>query len=351
MSQPAFLAIPGDAETPTGGYIYDAKVIAASGGDLRPIALPGSFPFPDNAALEETRAALAAADGPVIIDGLAYGALPVDLIKSLPRKPIALCHHPLGMETGLTADEARALIASERAALECAAHVIVTSKETKGILVAEFGVAPADITVAEPGQDIAQPCAEARGEIAETPLILTVASLTPRKAHEILVAALSRLAQNRLDLPWRAIFAGPDDLSPETTATIRRAIEEAGLQGRITLSYPKERAGLEAIYDEASIFALPSRFEGYGMVFPEAMLRAFPIVACDVGAAGAIAPPGAVKLLPVDDVEAFETALEELLASPDLRRSMGSIAREHALTLPGWDATWAGFQAAMKAAE
>ncbi|QIE55130.1 glycosyltransferase family 4 protein [Pikeienuella piscinae] len=342
----ARLAVPGDPDTPTGGYVYARRVIAASGGALAPLALPGGFPFPDQAALDAAASLIAAANGPVIVDGLAYGAFPAELIEALPRAPLALCHHPLGMETGLEPETARHLIESERAALARAAHVIAASEATKALLIAEFGLADENVTVASPGLDPAPPARGADGP----PTILTVASLTPRKDHLTLIAALARLAESRPDLDWRAVFAGPEDRAPATAAAIRDAIRDAGLAGRIERLGALGPAALDGLYDRAAIFALASRYEGYGMVFAEAMMRALPVVACDIGAEGAAAPAGALRLVPVGDADAMAAALAWFLESPQRRREAGNRARAHALSLHDWTATWAAFGAALKSA-
>lgn len=219
----ARLAVPGDPETPTSGYVYARWVIAVSGGALAPLALPGGFPFPDPAELDAAASLIATVNGPVIVDGLAYGALPVELIDNLPRAPLALCHDPLGLETGLDPMVARRLIENERAALARASHVIATSNATKRLLVAEFGLADRQVTVAAPELDTAPPAKDAMW-----PPILTVASLTPRKGHLTLIAALADLTQTRPDLDWRAVFAGPEDRAPATAAAIREAIRDAG---------------------------------------------------------------------------------------------------------------------------
>jgi hypothetical protein len=105
----ACFAIPGDIETPTGGYVYDRQVIAAlpsCGVEIRHLALPGGFPFPTPEALEETGRLLAAvpAEEALIIDGLALGVLPPSLLEKIAAPIIALHHHPLGLETGLTSE-------------------------------------------------------------------------------------------------------------------------------------------------------------------------------------------------------------------------------------------------------
>lgn len=350
MRGEARLAIPGDPETPTGGYIYDRRVIAASGGALTALPLPDGFPFPDAAALEETRAALAAAGRSTIVDGLAYGALPAALIDSLPMKPLALCHHPLGMETGLAAATARRLIETERAALARAAHVLVTSAETKRLLVAEFGLAEGRVSVAPPGLDRARASLEQRGVIHSIPIILCVATITPRKDHATLVSALARLDEMRPALAWRAIFAGAGDRAPETAAALRRQIGNAGLGDRIELVGSKSEGELDALYERASVFALASRYEGYGMAYAEALMRGLPVVAADVGAAGAEAPEVARRLFPAGDAAALADRLAELLEDEDARRKAGAAARAHALTLPGWAETWAIFRRALEAA-
>lgn len=338
----AHFAIPGDPATPTGGYVYDARVTAASGGALAPLPLPEGFPAPSEAELSAARAALMGVEGPIVIDGLAYGALPASLIEGLPRRPVALCHHPLGLEPGLTSIDAARLIASERAALALAAHTIVTSEATRRTLIADFGLAEAAVTVAPPGLDRAPPAAAYRKESAPAaitgaaPVILTVASLTPRKGHDTLIAALEVLK----DRPWRCRLVGPDDRDGAWADGLRMQAAAAGLADRIEFSGAMSREGLDAAYGAADLFCLPSRYEGYGMVFDEAMMRALPVVACAAGAVPDVVPPAAGTLLPPDDPDALADALDDYLGDPAKRAAAGAAGRAHALTLPDWTATW-----------
>lgn len=333
-------AIPGDPATPTGGYIYDAKVIEASGGTLTPLRLPGGFPYPSGAELAETRGALLDA-GPCLIDGLAFGALPVDLITSLPHAPVALCHHPLGLETGLDAMAKADMIAAERAVLHLARHVIVTSNATKRTVMDAFGLSDTSVTVAPPGLDLA-PAATGSGS---DPVLLTVASLTRRKGHDVLVRALSRLG----DQPWRAVWVGPDDRDANHVNALRCQIADAALSDRIEITGGVAEAALQDAYAHADIFVLPSRYEGYGMVFDEAMMRALPIIACAAGAAPDVVPPEAGILVPVDDDKALEDAISGLLANGTTRVAMGSKGRDVALSRPTWADTWTIVQSVLEA--
>ena len=150
--------VPGDLETRTGGYGYDRRMISglrAIGWNVRPVRLDDTFPWPTAAARGAAAAALAAIpDGEVtLIDGLALGALPEEARAHASRVPIvALVHHPLALETGLSAEQAARLEASERRALTAARHVVVTSRATAETL-SRFDVEPARITTIEPGTD------------------------------------------------------------------------------------------------------------------------------------------------------------------------------------------------------
>lgn len=269
----------------------------------------------------------------MIVDGLAYGAMPEAAIRALARRPLALCHHPLAHEPGLQPSVAARLRESERAALALSAHVFVTSAETKRTLLAEFGLADEKVTVAPPGLDHAKP---ARGR-AGAPTVLCVASFTPRKGHLALVAALAMLPP---EVEWRAVFSGPEDRSPETAAAVRRAVAEAGLGGRIEFAGAGSRGALDRLYDEATIFALASTYEGYGMVFAEAMMRTLPIAAFDLPTLREMAPPEALRLAPMGDVAALSVAIEGLLRDPAARREAGAAGRRAALAMPGWEGSW-----------
>ena len=91
---------------------------------------------------------------PIVIDGLAFGVLPEAAEALRETHPlIALVHHPLALETGVSAEDAVRLRESERAALACTRGVIVTSPTTARTLAADYGVPRERITVAPPGTD------------------------------------------------------------------------------------------------------------------------------------------------------------------------------------------------------
>lgn len=330
-------AIPGDLSQPTGGYAYDRRLLAEwreMGVAARHLPLPGSFPNPGEADLAETGQAILSSphDGVLLIDGLAYGAFPESVAAGLAGRAVALVHHPLGLETGLSPAQAAEFVRRETAALRHASAVIATSETTRQLLVADFAVPEEKITVAEPGVDPAQRATGSNGETVE---LLAVGSLVPRKGYDVLVAALEGLA----DRPWRLTIVGADDRAPATTAALNMQIAAAGLSERIRLTGALGQAELDAAYAGADLFVMPSLFEGYGMVLTEALARGLPILCTTGGAAAQTAPDEAALKVPPGDVAASRAGLARLLDDRLERQRRADAAWRAAGTLPRWRRT------------
>lgn len=336
MSEIVF-AIPGDLSLPTGGYAYDRRLLREwreTGVAARHLPLPGGFPSPSEADLAEAGRAILSSpyDSVLLIDGLAYGAFPEGIAAGLAGRVVALVHHPLGLETGLSPAQATEFVRRETAALRYASAVIVTSEATKRLLVADFAVPAEKITVAEPGVDPAERALGSGGESVE---LLAVGSLVPRKGYDVLIAALKGLA----DKPWRLIIAGADDRAPATTAALEEQILTAGLSERIRLAGALEQGELDNAYAKADLFVMPSLFEGYGMVLTEAMARGLPILCTTGGAAAETAPDDAALKVPPGDVAALRAGLARLLDDTDERQRRADAAWRAAGTLPRWRET------------
>jgi len=336
MARLAF-AVPGDLATPTGGYVYDRRLLielGALGYAVEVLDLGGNFPRPRAEDQAAARAKLASvAEGiPIIVDGLALGVLPEVAAEAARTHPlIALVHHPLALETGLSAQQAASLRTSERAALAAACHVVATSEPTADILCADYGVPRARISVARPGSD---PVAWAEGSADGRVHLLSVGALVPRKGYDVLVAALATIS----DLPWRFTIVGDCSRSPPTAAAIKAAVVRHRLSRQITVAGPLPETALAAAYRAADVFALASRFEGYGMACAEAIAYGLPVVGTTVGAIPHIVPSAAGVLVPPDDALAFADALRRLIGDGDLRRRLRAGARAASRELPSWQA-------------
>lgn len=348
MIEARFL-IPGELATPTGGYAYARRLLADLAGhgiDVTAVALPGSFPHPTPADLAATATAFANTprEAVLLVDGLAYGALPPEIVAAAGSRPIvALVHHPLGLEAGLGSDEAVRLMASERAALALASRVVVTSRFTRSLLVTEFGVPSGRISVAEPGTD---PAARAAGSGSRRVSLLAVGAVTPRKGFDRLVQALATLA----NLDWHLTIAGACDRSPDHVAALRRTIAAVGLDGRITLAGAVSPDRLAELYDHADAVVSSSLFEGYGMALVEALARGLPVVATTGGAAAETLPDAAGLKVPPGDTSALAAALRLMIGDPERRRAAADAAWAAGRTLPRWNETAAIVAAALKEA-
>jgi glycosyltransferase involved in cell wall biosynthesis len=334
--KPLAFAVPGDIDTPTGGYAYDKRIIAelkALGWDIEVIDLGNEFPRPSDAAREAAFAKLKAVPQgmPLVIDGLAFGVMAFDATRlALRRKLVALVHHPLALESGLTPAEAATFQKMERIALSAAGRTVTTSQTTARVLMSHYAVPERRLIVAPPGTDKVAP---ARGSGGAGPLaLLAVGALVPRKGYDVLVAALATLA----DLPWRLTIAGDRSRDPATAQRLEADIARAGLTGRITLAgaVPDER--LDALYDGADLFVLPSRYEGYGMGFAAAIARGLPVIGTDAGAIPETVPADAGILVPPDNVPALAAALYRLITDARERGRLAAAARSAAAQLPTW---------------
>jgi glycosyltransferase involved in cell wall biosynthesis len=338
--------IPGDLETPTGGYVYDRRIIdglRASGVDVEIRRLSARFPFPDETALRAAAGELASIpDGAVVVvDGLAGGAMPDELQRESKRlRIVALVHHPLARETGLLKAQADDLEQSERRALEFVRHVIVTSTATAELLSREFGVDASRVTVVEPGTD---PATRAAGSPERPVELLCVASITPRKGHVTLVRALGRLR----DLEWHLTCVG-GERDRETAEQVKREVVQAGLADRVTfVGELRRRQDVDPHYDRADVFVLATEYEGYGMAVAEALARGLPVVSTPTGGITRLVGTEAGILVPAGDVAELARALRRIVSDKRERDRLREGAWRAGSALATWDAAAAKFAAVL----
>lgn len=342
-------AVPGDLATPTGGYAYDRRMVAELtqlGWTIDVIDLGGDFPRVDEDIRTAARKKLEKIPerSPIVIDGLALGVLPDIAVALKELNPlIALVHHPLALESGLTPAQVESFRASERAALATTRSVIVTSAPTARLLTNDYCVPAERITVARPGNDPVEP---ARGSSDGIVRLLSVGSLVPRKGYDVLLAALTMLA----DLPWRLTIAGDADRDRATAAKIESEIARRGLGGRITIVGAVSAERLAALYRAADLFVLASRFEGYGMAYAEAIAYGLPVIGTTAGAIPETLPGEAAILVAPDDAGALARALRLMIAHKDERQRYANAARAAAARLPSWGDSAKLFAAAIEAA-
>jgi glycosyltransferase involved in cell wall biosynthesis len=340
-------AVPGDLATPTGGYAYDRRMIAELellGWRIDLLNLGEGFPWPSDATRQAAQAQLLAipAGGPIVVDGLALGVLPEAASQLGERNPlIALVHHPLALEWGLSETQAETLRRSERAALAAVQGVVVTSTATARLVASDYGVPPERITVAMPGSD---PVRVTQGSKDGVVRLLAVGSVVPRKGYDVLIAALATLT----DLPWRLTVAGDRTRDLDTVAQLDADIARHALGIRITMLGAVAPDRLADLYTEADAFVLASRFEGYGMAYAEAVAHGLPVIGSNAGAIPDTVPSDASLLTAPGDIPALAKALRSLIGNADLRRRLAGAARAAAPRLPNWQQSAKTFARALE---
>jgi glycosyltransferase involved in cell wall biosynthesis len=135
-------------------------------------------------------------------------------------------------------------------------------------------------------------------------------------------------AAARVDIKAELVLAGPE-AEAGLAAALHAQAERLDLGW--TLSTPGAVQGQEkaALLDAATLFVLPSYFEGMPMSLLEAMALGVPVVCTAVGAIPTVVENEHSGLLvPAGDVSALAEALRRLLSEPELRDRIGRAGRE-----------------------
>lgn len=242
------------------------------------------------------------------------------------RRPHVITMH--GNQT-MTARLARRI--ALRWAFRRSGATVAVSQDTRRHLEASLGIREGHVGVIpngipeRPGDREATRAA--LGVSAEEVLLLSVGNLTPRKAHAVLLEALTLLRQRDSTLPWRLAIAGEGPERPR----LEGMIEAAGLRERVhLLGSRNDVADLQAAAD---VFVLPSLWEGLPLAILEAMFGRNVVIASNIsGIPEAIEHDKHGLLTPPGDSAAIADALETVLRDAATRDRLASAAIERART-------------------
>ena len=261
--------------------------------------------------------------------------------------PHAVMFHTLGaLKEVFQQPEPAFRIAGERRVVACADAVIAATSHERAFLIGQYQAEASRVRVVPCGVDLEtfhpsgaeQSCrrlAASTPELAldEGPGILFVGRLEPSKGADLLVRALPHIESQPDARLW---IVGGDDRDSGERARLKHVAADCGVEQRVRFVNAVERSQLPDLYRAASVCAVPSAYESFGLVAVEAMASGTPAVATRVGGLASTISDGATGLLVGDrHPRAFAAAIDRLLADEPLRRRMGAAAA-HQMAIYSW---------------
>ncbi|MBV9452639.1 MAG: glycosyltransferase family 4 protein [Rubrobacter sp.] len=335
----AFVTV-GDTSRLTGGYLYHARVFAGLrevGIDVETFVASGASPVEQAALAPHFGFRLNPRDfDMLLVDALAWIVCAPWLDRWRALRPVVAMIHELpsvAASTGRNRRLEEPLLRADR--------LIAVSAHGRSVLRSR-GVPTGRISVVSPGCDhLSALDAGAEAAVSDdvATRVLCVAQWISRKGILDLVRAWAAHERPGATLE----LVGETNAGTVYGASVHAAIANVG-GASIAVSGPVDDATLGAAYAAADLFALPSRYEGYGIVYAEALAYGLPIIGCDVGPVPELVGREAALLVTPGDVGALSEALNLLLDNSAQRSRMSAAARQQALRLPRWQDTVTAFR-------
>ena len=339
------LVIYGSLDTLSGGYLYDRMLVAhlrAEGHAVEILSLPWrsyARHLGDNlsrgwfARLRGCRADV------IIQDELNHPSLAWTngRLRSAGSPPlVALCHHLRSSEEH-PAPLLPLYRAVERRFLRTVDGCIYNSRTTQAAVEALAGITPPSVVALPSGTHLSLPdylslraIVSAREE-ASAVQMLFVGNLAPRKQLHSVLEAVARL---RFPAHLHVVGAASDRRYAQA---IHRQIVRLQLEERVTLHGRVADAQLRRLYALCHLFVLPS-YEGFGIVYLEAMAYGLPVIAASAGAAHEVVAHGETGFLVHPGAgEELAQRISQLAEDRALRLAMGKAGRARFESFPSWE--------------
>ena len=162
--------------------------------------------------------------------------------------------------------------------------------------------------------------------IGGEPVVLSVGNLLPIKGHDVLIRAIAAIALEFPTLTLEVIGNGTEQ------ARLQALAERLEINGRVRFLGRQPRQQVAEAMRRCTVFALPSKYEGLGCVYLEAMATGKAVIGCrGQGIAEIIRHGSNGFLVGVDNDNELALALRMLLREEPRRRALGTAARDTVL--------------------
>jgi glycosyltransferase involved in cell wall biosynthesis len=349
------LIIYGSLQSLSGGYLYDRQLVASlerAGHSVQLLSLPWrNWPrhLADNLSRAWIEQLIDAAPDLYLQDELCHPSLAWvnGSLRRAPAAPIVALVHHLRSDEPHPAPQRRLYRVVERRYLQTCDAFLCNSRTTLNA-VARLLRRPAESLqslIAFPaGDHLPAPdvgALAAKRELralrevddpAGTPLrVLFLGALLPRKGLHTLLDAVAACP-----FPVQLEVVGDDRADRDYAQSIRAQVARLGLQQRVRLHGALPEAEVRRHLLEADLLAVPS-FEGFGIVYLEAMAHGLPVIASSAGAAHEVVRHGETGFLVAPgDSAALAGRLEQLARDQALRATMSTAARLRYDVHPTW---------------
>lgn len=215
-----------------------------------------------------------------------------------------------------------------RYACRRADRILAISEQTKKDIIRFYDIAPEKIDVLYQSCDEqfkAPASAEEKVRIRQkydlnSPYVLSVGTIESRKNLLLVIRALSSL---KSDL--KLVVIGKETAYAHE---VKREIEERQLQDKVVFLKNVPFTDLPAIYQLATTFVYPSRYEGFGIPVIEALYSGIPVIAATGSCLEEAGGPDSIYVSP-DDPRAMATAIDNVQNDATLRSTMISKGRQY----------------------
>jgi glycosyltransferase involved in cell wall biosynthesis len=342
------LIIYGELSTLSGGYLYDRKLVEylrSQGDEVYIISLPWRdylrhYQDNFNPALRKRLRQLRV--DVLLQDELNHPSLflmNANLKKSVRYPLVSIVHH-------LRCNEQHPSVLRwwyrqvEKIYLNSVDGLICNSRTTLET-VKRFIKNPKPAVVATPGGDalpvktVPNLSAHSQNSVVQ---LLFVGNWIPRKGLHILLEALKLLGSQS----WQLSLVGRTNLMPSYERKIRHQIAASGLSEKVHIHGAVSDEDMVRLWQSADVLVVPSQYEGFGIVYLEAMRFGVVPIGGKSGAAGEIIQSGINGFLVRPDSTAeLSDLLATLIADASLRNALKKAARQRYEQFPGWQLSMA----------